>query len=91
MGRISLHDLVTARSWGVLDFQFNVAALLGTLFFSLVGMLAFRYGKIRNYWQPMVIGVLLMIYPYVTGMETWVVFGLGTALTVALFVFRGED
>ena len=74
----------------VLDFNFNPVALLGGLFFSLIGMFAFGYGKKHSYWQPMVMGFVLMVYPYFI-YSTWMVYTVGVALTVGLFVFRGED
>ena len=71
-------------------FDISVASLLGGLIFSLIGMVAFRYGKIHSYWQPMLLGAGLMVYPYMFT-ETWQVYGIGTALTIGLFVFRGQD
>lgn len=75
---------------GVLDFTFNPVALMGGLLFSVIGMFAFYYGKKNSYWQPMVMGLVLMFYPYFI-YETWQVYTVGVALTIGLFVFRGED
>jgi hypothetical protein len=37
--------------------------------------------------KPKWIGVALMLYPYVVS-ETWVLYGVGVSLCVALYVYR---
>ncbi|MDD5200853.1 MAG: hypothetical protein PHC88_13735 [Terrimicrobiaceae bacterium] len=61
--------------------------LFGSILFSAIGMGAFVYGKRNALWKPLILGVVLMVYPYFIG-ETWMMFTAGTALTTALFVFR---
>lgn len=63
------------------------AILFASLLFGIVGLAAFTYGKKSANWKPMAIGVLLMIYPYAID-EAWLVYAIGVALCVALFVFR---
>ncbi|SMC24112.1 hypothetical protein SAMN02745857_01753 [Andreprevotia lacus DSM 23236] len=63
------------------------AALLAMLVFSVVGFVAFRYGKKQMLWQPMVIGILLMVYPYFVE-QTWLLYLIGIALCAGLYFFR---
>ncbi|MEO8305456.1 MAG: hypothetical protein ABI724_15165 [Betaproteobacteria bacterium] len=63
------------------------ADLFGSLMFGALGMGAFIYGKKMALWKPMVIGLVLMAYPYAVS-QTWVLYAVGCALSVALFVFR---
>ncbi|MCC7407835.1 MAG: hypothetical protein IT442_07165 [Phycisphaeraceae bacterium] len=66
----------------------STSALIAMILFSVIGMAAFTYGKKQAAWQSMVLGVALMCYPYFVS-TTWLLYGIGTALTAALFVFRG--
>lgn len=65
----------------------TTAILLGGLIFSGVGFVAFVYGKKQGLWKTAVIGVLLMAYPYFFG-DVMMVYGIGFALTIALFIFK---
>ena len=55
--------------------------------FSIIGFGAFRYGKRDGRWQPMVIGMVLMVFPYFVSSGLWL-YVVGAALTVGLFIFR---
>jgi predicted phage tail protein len=61
--------------------------LLASIIFSSIGLGAWIYGKKTGNWKPMVIGVVLMVYPYFIA-ETWQMVLIGAVLTAALFVFR---
>ena len=61
--------------------------LLASIIFSAIGLGAWIYGKKSALWKPMVIGVILMIYPYFIA-ETWQMVLIGGLLTAALFIFR---
>ena len=61
--------------------------LFGALLFGIVGLAAFRYGKKAARWQPLSIGIALMVYPYFVE-ETWMIYAIGALLCVGLFVFR---
>ena len=65
----------------------STAVLLGGLIFSGVGFVALAYGKKQGLWKTAVIGVLLMGYPYFFG-DVMFVYGIGLALTIALFIFK---
>ncbi len=45
------------------------------------------YGRKMVLWKPMVFGVVLMAYPYFVP-QTWLIYTIGCALCLGLFVFR---
>jgi hypothetical protein len=61
--------------------------LFASLLFGIIGLAAFTYGKKSTKWKPMVIGVVLMVYPYAID-AIWLLYVIGIALCAALFVFR---
>jgi hypothetical protein len=61
--------------------------LIGGLLFGAVGFVAFIYGKRQSAFRAMGFGVALMAFPYFVS-NTLALYGIGTALTAALFVFR---
>lgn len=63
------------------------ANLFGALIFGVIGLAAFLYGKKQAKIGPLIGGLLLMIYPYFIS-ETWMLYAIGVALTVAIFFFR---
>jgi hypothetical protein len=63
------------------------AVLFAGLIFGTIGLAAFIYGKKTTRWQPMLIGFILMAFPYFIDI-TWLLYAVGCALTAALFVFR---
>ncbi|MEO8629903.1 MAG: hypothetical protein ABI612_17630 [Betaproteobacteria bacterium] len=65
----------------------SASALFGSLMFGIIGFAAFMYGKKSALFMPMILGVALMVYPYFIS-ETWLLYLIGTALSVALFFFR---
>jgi predicted phage tail protein len=65
----------------------SMAYLIGATVFSTIGLAAFIYGKKRQGWRAMTLGVLLMIYPFFTDV-TWIVYLVGAALTAALYFWR---
>lgn len=65
----------------------NPSALFGSLLFGAVGFVAFMYGKKMELWKPMVMGAVLMAYPYFVS-QTWMIYAIGGALCVGLYFFR---
>ena len=61
--------------------------LFGGLLFGTIGFVAFLYGKRQASLTPMIIGVVLMVYPYFVA-NTLALCAIGALLTAALFVFR---
>jgi len=66
---------------------FNWANLIGGLVFSIIGWLAFRYGRREKSIRPTVIGIMLMVYPYFIA-NTFLAYVIGIGLTAALFLWR---
>ena len=63
------------------------AVLFGSLLFGAIGLAAFIYGKRMVLWKPMVIGIVLMAYPYFIA-QTWLLYSVGCVLCLGLYVFR---
>ncbi len=68
---------------------FTPANLLGSLIFSPVGMCAFWHGKRTTKIPPLVLGLLLMAFPYFIT-ETWLLYTVGAVLTIGLSVWKEE-
>ncbi|MCB1054316.1 MAG: hypothetical protein KDD11_02240 [Acidobacteria bacterium] len=63
------------------------SALFALILFGVIGSAAFLYGKKNGKVVPMVVGGVLVVYPYFVS-ATWLLYGLGFVLTGALFVLR---
>ncbi|MES2660187.1 MAG: hypothetical protein V4689_16305 [Verrucomicrobiota bacterium] len=63
--------------------------LLAGFIFGTIGMGSFSYGKKLDLWQPRVIGVALMVYPYLVG-NLWLLWGIGVALLVTLWFHHDQ-
>ena len=61
--------------------------IVANLLFGSVGFVAFVYGKRMHLWKTMFLGLGLMAYTYFVE-NTFLLFGIGIALTAALFLFR---
>ena len=65
----------------------SAAELFASILFSTIGFAAFMYGKKSAHFQPMLVGVALMIYPYfISG--TALLYGVGIVLCAALYWWR---
>jgi hypothetical protein len=67
--------------------MFTGENIIAWVLFGAIGFLAFKYGKGTQRIGPMVLGILLMIYPYFVS-DTWLLYGVGAALTAGLFVWK---
>ena len=63
------------------------AYLIGAILFSIVGYAAYRYGKKASLSHPKWIGIALMFYPYAIS-ETWLLYFVGAALCLGLYLLR---
>ncbi|HQT93042.1 MAG: hypothetical protein B7Z68_05975 [Acidobacteria bacterium 21-70-11] len=63
----------------------SLGNILVTIFFSLVGFTAFRYGKKNGEARPMLIGAALMAYGYFVS-NVWLSLLVGVVLTALIFV-----
>ena len=64
------------------------ANILAGVLFGAIGLSGFIYGKKNTLWRPMILGIALMVFPYVP-MATWALYLVGGILTAALFFWRG--
>lgn len=67
--------------------SFNPATIFVWIIFGAIGFIAFVYGKKNSQWRPMVIGVVLMVYPYFCS-GILLLYCVGIALTAALYFWR---
>ena len=65
----------------------NFANLIAGGIFNAIGLAAFIYGKKQSIVKPMLIGGVLMVYPYFIT-DTTLILVIGVILTSALFIFR---
>ena len=63
------------------------AALFGSVLFGAIGLGAFMYGKRMVLYKPMVIGFVLMAYPYFVP-QTWLMYAIGGTLCLGLYIFQ---
>ena len=66
----------------------TITNIVGNVIFSAIGFVAFMYGKRMAAYKTMGIGLALMVYPYFVLDSTVLMYCVGGALTVALFIFR---
>ena len=65
----------------------NLANIIAYTIFGAIGFVAFAYGKRMTKWRTMIIGIVLMAYPYFIS-ATWIIYVIGTILTAALYFWR---
>jgi len=66
---------------------FNWWNIISGIIFSIIGWYAFIHGKREKSIRPMVIGIMLMVYPYFIS-NALLALAIGLALTAALFFWR---
>ena len=66
---------------------FSLSVLIAGILFGCVGFSAFVYGKNNSYFRPMIIGFILMGFPYFVK-NIIALYFVGIILTVILFVWR---
>ena len=59
--------------------------IIGNILFSGVGFVAFIYGKKTDGFRKMMLGLTLMVYPYLITNTVWM-YVVGVLLTAALFI-----
>ena len=65
------------------------ANLVAWIIFGSIGFVVFIYGKKQSLLKPLLIGLLLMVYPYFVS-NTLALYIVGFVLCAALFLLRSE-
>ena len=65
---------------------FSWWGLIGGFLFGSIGFIAFVYGKKNAELKPLIIGILLLVYPYFFR-STVAIYIIGVTLTAALYLF----
>jgi hypothetical protein len=81
-----MDELSTLKSLG-LELP-SPAYIFGAIVFGLIGLVAFRRGRKSGRRLTLWLGVALMLYPYAVS-PTWLLYALGIALCVGLWLDRG--
>ena len=68
--------------------MFDPNIIIAWVVFGSIGTIYFGYGKWKDLWQPKVLGVALMCYPYVAPSGNAWTWGIGMVLTLAIFFAR---
>ncbi len=63
----------------------TMSNIVGNILFGSVGFVAFVYGKKMTNFRPMMVGLVLMVYPYFITNTIWM-YAIGALLTAALFI-----
>lgn len=64
--------------------MFTPENLLGQMIFGAIGAGVFMYGKNKPSAKLLIMGAILVAYPYFVE-ETWKIFAIGGGLTLSLF------
>ncbi|MFZ6847558.1 hypothetical protein [Undibacterium sp. RuRC25W] len=64
--------------------------LFGAILFGIIGFVAYRFGKKTERNKTKWLGVVMMLYPYVTGSDTRLLYAVGIILCVAIYFYRHE-
>ena len=67
----------------------STAWIVGCIVFSLLGWIAWRWGRNMRNRRVKWLGLALMLYGYVAG-PTWLLYGTGLALCAAVWWYRGD-
>ena len=70
-----------------MDFHFSISQIIAGLFFGVVGIYVFRWGKRDQNFAHIFIGLALMIYPYFITHDVWT-WVVGFALSGLAYYLR---
>lgn len=65
------------------------AYIFGAIVFGLIGLMAFRWGRMREVPRVTWLGVALMLFPYVVS-DTELMYAVGSGLCLALYLSRSS-
>ena len=67
--------------------RISTAQIMWAMFFGSVGLGVFVYGKKQQRLVPLIVGIILMAFPYFIS-NTYLLIAIGIGLIASLFVFR---
>ena len=74
------------KTLGALGFTLpSPTYLFGALLFSIIGYIAYRYGKRYSLMAVKWTGIALMLFPYAVS-ESWLLYLIGTGLCIGIFI-----
>ena len=85
MDQASKSELLSTM--GVSPSDFSAAKIFAWIFFGVIGMAVFMYGKKARHARSTFIGIALMVYPYFVN-NTIGLYLIGALLCAALYIFR---
>ena len=68
-------------------FNFSWPSLIGGFIFGIIGLYAFNHGRKERNYKPVVIGLVLMVYPYFVS-NVMLMYGIGIGITSLLYFWR---
>jgi hypothetical protein len=72
-----------------MSLSLNPYNILAGFIFGTIGWGAFTYGRRLDLWQPKLIGLGLMAYPYLFT-NAWLLWGIGVGLIVTLWFHHDQ-
>ncbi len=72
-----------------MSLDFSPYNILAGFIFGTIGWGAFSYGRKLDLWQPRVIGIALMAYPYLVS-HRYFLWVIGVGLLVLLWFYHDE-
>ena len=66
----------------------STAYIIGSIVFGIIGFVAYRFGKKTGRNRTRWTGLALMLYPYLIGSDTRLLYLAGAALCAVLYFYR---
>ena len=82
-----LSTLLNAYGVSSTSSNFSFANIMAWIIFGIIGMCAFNYGRKERSFKPLMIGVVLMVYPYFVS-NTILLYALGIGISSLLYFWR---
>ena len=67
--------------------NFNWANIMAYVIFGIIGWYAFNYGRKEKSTKPLVIGIVLMVYPYFVA-NTILLYAVGIGISSLLYFWK---
>ncbi len=69
------------------SFNFSWPNLIGGFIFGVIGWYAFNYGRKERSYKPLMIGLVLMVFPYLVS-NTILLYVIGVVISSLLYFWR---